>query len=159
MSLSSNLLSLAELLLDDMGRLPTGAARRRAASTAYYALFHRLSSLCATQLMGAPQANSTYWRAYRALEHRPARSALARSDEFRVSLGAVFAELQDIREWADYSCALHHNEKNVELGKSFTTSEAQECVGLARQGIETIDRLDMPAKRRLSTLLLVRDRR
>jgi hypothetical protein len=93
------------------------------------------------------------------LDHGQIKQALTSSDEFRTSLGAVFVELQDIREWADYSCALHHNEQNAEARKHFTNGEAHECVQLARQAIATIDGLDRPAKRRLATLMLVRDRR
>ena len=155
--LAEDFLTLADQLLPSAKR--NGAARRRAVSTCYYALFHRLAALCATQLMGKPEATAPHWRAYRALEHRQCRDALTRSDEFRAQIGTPFAKLQDVRQWADYSSAPHFNEEKLELREAFTLSEARECVSLARQTLEAIDALDKPARRRLATLLLVRDRR
>lgn len=156
-SLSHGLLFAAEFLLG--GEQKGSATRRRAASTAYYALFHRLSALCASQLMGAPEATPMHWRAYRALEHRQAREALTRSEEFKARIGTAFAELQDIRQWADYSSASHPDEAKAKLRKTFVLGEARDCVARAREAIDLINRLDKTARRRLTTLLLVRDRR
>ena len=156
-SLSTELLVLAQSLLAQ--RAVSDAGRRRAASTAYYALFHRLCALCANQLMGPPASDPLHRRAYRALEHRQVREALARGDDFAAALGADFAKLQDVRHWADYSSATHYNEREVELGKAFTVSEARDCLELAKRAIASIDGLEMRARRRLATQLLVRDRR
>jgi uncharacterized protein (UPF0332 family) len=156
-SLSRKLLHVAEEIVAPP-RL-ADAFRRRAVSTAYYALFHRFCALCASHLMGQDETADLHRRAYRALEHSQARRALKQSNEFATSLGAAFEELQDIRSWADYSSAPHYNEQSVELGKAFTPGEARACVEKARQAIETINNLDKPARRRLATLLLVRDRR
>ncbi len=159
MALSNNFLIAAEILLEDV--LPTSGARRRAASTAYYALFHRLCELCAWILMGVPDREPTpsYRRAYRALDHGKVREALARSDEFRAQIGAAFLELQDIREWADYSSTPHPNDAQTRLREAFSVEEARASVERAREAIARIDQLDLGATRRLATLLLVRERR
>ena len=156
-SLADEFLAVAEALVE--GTNSGDAVSRRVASTSYYALFHRLCGLCADQLLGAVDTAQMRRRAYRALEHRQVRSALNERDEFAAILGAPFEELQDIRHWADYSPTPHWNEQKVKFNKAFTTGDALDCLNKARDAINAIDRLDDPARRRLATLLLVRERR
>ena len=150
-------LQVADFLLaaDQLG----GFAHRRAASSAYYALFQRLSLLCAVCLSRSTIASAEYRRAYRALEHRQVRDTLSRSDDFRVTLGAPFGELQDIRQWADYSASSHPDEAEANSGRFFTPSEARGCVDKGRDAIRFIDGLELPMQQRLAVLLVVRDRR
>ncbi len=156
-ALSDELMKTAETLLG--GVQPGSAARRRAASTAYYALFHRLSALCANRLMGPYDATPLHWRAYRALEHKQVKEALARSDEFKAQFGASFSELQDIRHWADYSVSSHPEDDKAKARKKFGANDARDCLRTAKEAISFIDNLDGAARRRLATLLIVRDRR
>lgn len=74
-----DLLSTAEELVTGAGknRRPRQSNLRRAASTAYYAMFHCLANCCATTLVGGPNADRSEpaWRqVYRALEHGVARN-------------------------------------------------------------------------------------
>jgi hypothetical protein len=138
---------------------PDGFAHRRAASSAYYALFQRLSLLCAVCLSRTTVAYAEYRRAYRALEHRQVRDTLSRSDDFRVPLGTPFAELQDIRQWADYSVSSHPDEAEANVGRLFTPNEARDSVDTARDAIRFVDGLELPLQQRLAVLLVVRDRR
>jgi hypothetical protein len=151
------MLRVAEILLD--GKQPGPAARRRAASTAYYSVFQRLSALCAWCLSGSKVSSPEYRRAYRVLDHKQVRDALSRSAEFNVNLGAPFARLQDIRQWADYNVSTHPDETEAQAGKPFTMGDARKCVIKAREAIEFVDSLDPPSRRRLAVLLIVRDRR
>jgi hypothetical protein len=157
-NLYENSLKVAELLLG--GAQPGSAARRRAVSTAYYALFQRLSSLCAICLSRAGANSEEYRRAYRALDHRQARDALSRSETlFKRNLADTFAELQDVRHWADYSVSTHPDEAVAQAGKRFALNDARDYVIKARQAVEFVDSLDPPSRQRLAVLLVVRDRR
>ncbi len=72
------LLSLAEDLQSQDVR--SAVFRRRAVSTAYYAVFHALARLCADELIGKNGRSSRdYERVYRALDHGPLKSAFERS--------------------------------------------------------------------------------
>ena len=150
-------LRVAQILLE--GPQPGSAALRRAASTAYYAVFQRLSALCAQCLSRARVSSPEYRRAYRVLEHKQVRDALSRSADFKASLGVPFGELQDIRQWADYNVSTHPDEAYARSGKRFKIWEARDSVETAREVIAFIDNLDPPTRRRLAALLIVRDRR
>lgn len=157
-NLYENSFKVAELLLG--GVQPGSAARRRAVSTAYYALFQRLSSLCAHCLSQARPNSGEYRRAYRALDHRQVREALSRSETFfKSNLADIFAELQDVRHWADYSVSPHPDEEGAKEGRRFALNDARDYVIKARQAIEFVDSLDPPTRQRLAVLLVVRDRR
>lgn len=71
--------SLVERLLQvaatSLSQRPTSSAvRRRAISTAYYAVFHAIAKTCADELLGGARHESTeYIRIYRALEHNTLR--------------------------------------------------------------------------------------
>lgn len=154
--LHDNTLKLADSRL----RAGTGfgsAASRRAVSTAYYSLFQRLSSLCASRLSGPDALSDEYRRLYRALDHKQVRAALNKSS-FKEELGARFEQLQDIRHWADYSIASHLDPELSNSGTRFSASEAQIYLNKAREAIQFIDALDPSSQLKLAILLLVRDR-
>ena len=70
------LLDTARALLATDSRVPSEAARRKAVSTCYYALFHCLASECADLLAGrspAVRGTEPWLQVYRALEHGFAR--------------------------------------------------------------------------------------
>ena len=103
------MLQIATDLAEINTRRPRRADLCRAASTAYYALFHCLARTCADSLAGRSRAigNRPLWlRVYRALEHRQARARCENvppwfPDEMRL-FGRTFANLQGKRHFADY---------------------------------------------------------
>jgi hypothetical protein len=152
-NLHQNSLKVAELLL---GGVQPGSA----VSTAYRALFQRLSSLRAQSLSQARANSEEYRRAYRALDHKQVRDALSRSKAlFKRNLADAFAEPQDVRHWADYSVSTHPDEAEAQSGKSFAPNDARDYLIKARQAIEFVDSLDPPTRQRLAVLPIVRDRR
>ena len=86
----------------------SSAAKRRAISSAYYAAFHQLLSICAdTVLAGGAVDTPEFERVYRAVDHGTLRNAFAGSAlknnlQLR-SIGFDFGQLQEARIKADYS--------------------------------------------------------
>lgn len=86
---------------------------RRAVSTAYYAMFHALSDVCASSFLGArsPDRCERAWtQAYRAVDHRKAREACRKcADEILSfppaiqSFAKYFVTMQALRTQADYN--------------------------------------------------------
>jgi hypothetical protein len=149
--LHNNTLGVADGLLK--GESFAGAAARRAMSSAYYAVFQRLSSLCASRLSGQDPSTEDYRRLYRALEHKQVRTALGKS-AYKAELGVPFAQLQDARQWADYSIA---PDPDLDLPGG-STRNAQAYIDMAREVLQFIDSLDSAAQLKLAILLIVRDR-
>src|SRR5215204_6549875 len=96
-------LTVAEELCRRTGRRPREAFMRRAASTAYYAVFHALWRLCADELIGGSRAKTVAWgRVYRAVEHQGAKKTLLSNEATAIgpavaSFGRAFASLQEAR--------------------------------------------------------------
>jgi hypothetical protein len=153
--LHDNTLNVAESLLT--GESFGGAAFRRAVSSAYYSLFQRLSALCASRLSGQNGGSEEYLRLYRVLEHKQVRTALNKS-VFKADLGVRFEQLQDVRQWADYSIAPHPDPDLSAAGRGFSASEARIYVGRAREALHFVNSLDDTAQLKLAVLLIVRDR-
>ena len=124
---AAHLVAAARALLD-AGRYRTDDAhRRRAVSTAYYAMFHCLARVCADRLAtsrGAPLRPRTRQNVYRALLHNRARQR-CRDERLLAAYPAVirefahgFAQLQTERQSADYDPTVvignSEAEKNVE---------------------------------------------
>src|SRR5260370_41778992 len=97
-------------LADQMARegVRSSALRRRAVSTAYYAVFHALAKSCASILLPSIDRNSdTYQRVYRALDHGPLRAAFATTGPLKdreplQKIGELVVQLQSERHRADY---------------------------------------------------------
>ena len=104
-----HLLQMAVGLADANTGRPRRADLCRAVSTAYYAMFHCLSLVCADSLAGRSRSvgNRPMWRrVYRALEHRQARvrcenAPSAFPDDVR-AFAKAFAVLQSSRHFSDY---------------------------------------------------------
>src|SRR3954465_13090637 len=90
---------------------------RRSVSSAYYALFQCLCTVVASCMSRGDSTTSEYKQAYRVLDHRQCRDFLNKSTEFKTDLGVPFSELQDIRQWADYSVASHPDKLLAESGQ------------------------------------------
>jgi len=157
-TLHDDMLALAESLLT--GESLGSAALRRAVSSAYYSLFRRLSSLCASRLSGQNPESEEYHRLYRILEHKQVRDRLNKSAMFKADLGLSFQQLLEAREWADYSVAPHPDSIKSSRGENFSASEAHRYVTLAREALRFIESLDSAAQLKLAVLLIMqRDHR
>ena len=146
-----DLLEIAEGLAGQDGRPSLRqAGLRRAVSTAYYALFHALCTVCADGLVRWSRTDLVA-KTYRSLDHGLARRKLAalaaKADKGAVvrRIGVVFGDLQDSRNDADY-------ERPMVL---FSRSEAMVLIGQAREAVELLAALDEDARRRLAVELLV----
>ncbi|MGO9743610.1 MAG: hypothetical protein ACLPN5_19255 [Roseiarcus sp.] len=156
--LHDDLMETAEHLLAQPARFE-GAKFRRAASTAYYAVFHRLAALCATHVGRLKTDSEEFQKLYRYIDHGPTRKALKSSAEFGNSLGRPFELLQEARNLADYSGPLTRETELTDARGRFTRSKAREFVTLAKDMLGFINSLDREAGRRLAILLLVENKR
>ncbi len=130
------------------------AFARRAISTAYYALFHALATLCANELVGIGKSKTTAWaRTYRALEHGFAKTSLIemarRTGDKNINiLSEAFVALQQFRHEADYDPHI-----------SYDPYEVGPAVRMAEWGILVISELTDDMKLDLATTLVMRTRR
>lgn len=149
-ALVSRLLDAAEQL----GKTAHSSAfKRRAVSTAYYAVFHALAKSCADVLMPIAKPASEYERVYRAPAHATVKDILggARLREHPVlgPIGALVAVLHSERERADYLPPM--------LGL-FSSRETRRLVRQARSAVTKIEALDEGDRRTLATELLFKKR-
>jgi uncharacterized protein (UPF0332 family) len=148
----SLLLEAADKLLQERPR--SSAFKRRAVSTAYYAVFHALAKLCAdTMLQSTVRTTDEYARVYRALEHGPLKSAFGKeplkSHGTLRRIGDLVVALQSERHRADYLPPI----RNV-----FSQRDARNLIDQARQAVSLIEALNLPDRRTLATCLLFRER-
>ncbi|MEF2073895.1 hypothetical protein [Consotaella aegiceratis] len=147
------LLSAAETLLAE--RPKSSAFRRRAVSTAYYAVFHSLARICVGNLApGLSRGSEEYLRVYRALDHGPIKtvfnqSPLKENPNLR-RIGSVVARLQSERLRADYL---------PPDPMLFSFSEAKDLVEQVRQIITDLGALQVQDRRLLAICLLFKTRR
>ena len=122
----SELIALARTLVDGViAGEPDSATQtelRRAVSCAYYAMFHTLAISNAITLIGSSPDDQRRWawqQAYRAADHRPARTKLSRaslSNRFPRAVrdfGVVFDLAQRARHSADYDPHSEFSETDV----------------------------------------------
>lgn len=129
------------------------ARRRRGVSTAYYALFHSLSALCANTLAGEEQDESIVDLLYRALDHAELAKTLVSPEGLRISdaikpVGDAFRDLLERRQAADYAPASYQLE----------AYEAVRLVATAREAIGLVHGLNRAERLRLAVLLVARSR-
>jgi hypothetical protein len=150
----ARLLDLADQLAREGVR--SSALRRRAVSTAYYAVFHALAKSCAGILLPSVDRNSDdYRRVYRALDHGPLRIAFTTArgplkDRERLQkIGELVVQLQSERHLADYTPPL----KDL-----FSRTKVETLVGQARQAVIEIEDLGNEDRIALATWLLFKSR-
>jgi uncharacterized protein (UPF0332 family) len=153
-TLVSRLLDAADLLIAEGGK--SSAFRRRAVSTAYYAVFHALAKLCADELLqSSGRASDEYSRVYRALEHGKLKSAFVMKNgplHQRANLrriGELTIQLQTERHRADYLPPI----RDV-----FPFGKAEQFIEQARTVVEEIAGLSAHDRRTLATHLLFKSR-
>ena len=151
MTMVERLMALAEELAEKSGRGLT--LKRRAVSTAYYAVFHALAGLCADELLGRIDSRSQdYIRVYRSLEHGTLKTAFNAPPLNRVGtlqkIGSSVVELQSERIRSDYlpSHAL------------YTKDQCRALVELAKSAITAIAALSQSDRRSLAVALLFKNR-
>lgn len=136
---------------------PSQANLRRAVSTAYYAIFHRLAECCAEMLVGNPTTNLTrdVWsHAYRGLEHGTAKNQCdgdleKRGFSYKITqIASQFVRLQARRHIADYD----------PYGQ-FTKSDVDGDVFMAAVSIDMFDSVDEEEQRAFAAWILLRPRR
>jgi uncharacterized protein (UPF0332 family) len=150
----TRLLDLADQLVRESRG--SSALRRRAVSTAYYAVFHALAKSCATILLPQTDRGSElYERVYRALDHGPLKNEFMRKDgplhdlaNLR-KLGELIVRLQSDRHRADY---LPPNKR------LFSRNEAQKLIDESRQAVNEIEALGDDDRIALATSLLFKGR-
>jgi uncharacterized protein (UPF0332 family) len=148
------LLDLADQLVQN--DVKSSALKRRAVSTAYYAVFHALAKTCASALLPSVDGKSdAYERVYRALDHGPLKtgfSAAAGPLKERASLkkiGEAVIQLQGERHRADYT---------PPSKDFFAPNQAETLIRKARQAVEEIEGLSSRDRITLATWLLFKSR-
>lgn len=135
---------------------PTQANLRRAHSTAYYALFHRLASEAANGFLGSVKAGRTNnaWRqVYQALAHKQCSEAcrnklmMSRFPKSIEDFGNQFVSMQAKRERADY-------DPFVKLTRSEVTSD----ILIVEQVIRDFDQVPIRDRRAFAAYVLLRGR-
>lgn len=146
-----DLLDIAEhLARQDAGR-PRQASLRRAISSAYYALFHALASLCADTLVGSRRDWEFFSPIYRTLDHTRSKDVfkqLSRHGGDTGLIGGTFIQLQQHRHMADYD------------PEPFPLSRAEtlDMIDEVRKAILRITTLSSNDRLRLATQLIARKR-
>lgn len=152
--MKSELLALAQELTECRVEGLEEASRRRAAATAYYAVFHALAEMCADRFVGASESPRAYVPIYRALDHQAARNRLEQARTDPALKGAIeririaFVNLQDKRIEADY----------VPGAFSYSRQEVSDLITEARTAVDAIDRLPPETKLLLAVRLLTKTR-
>lgn len=154
LSLTDDLITISERLLADGLASAKQADIRRAISTAYYAVFHRLCELCADALVGKSHSPDAYTSIYRSLDHgsvlQTLKQAKARGD-VAARIIDDFAELQDARHWADYDPRPRRDGDSL---KTFPAEKATELVKQASAAIAALNGLDDATKLALAAQLV-----
>ena len=152
----TNLIQAGRDLLNPQqsGQLPTHEHIRRAASNAYYAMFHALAQSNATALVGShtnPTTAAAWSRIYRGLDHTTARRELQRHRQ-ELSLRArnfadTFADIQVRRHSADYN-------PNAVI----TTNDSTTYLNRAESAMLGFTQITLDERIHIATLTLVRPR-
>jgi hypothetical protein len=149
-----DLIATSRALADTKGRVNLRkAAMRRAISGAYYAVFHALCFVCASELIGWSQDNALLEPIYRLLDHGTAKKRLNSRDAYMIGpsladIGNNFLSLQEARNAADYSPP----------GLQVRHDETLRLVELAQETVTLIETLTPQDRKKLAVLLIARTR-
>jgi hypothetical protein len=149
-----DLLDHAAHLAGRSPKKPKQVDLRRAQSSVYYALFHRLCFLCAASLFGATSAaqqQKKWVRIYRQLGHAEAKKLCQDTKTIEgihaelVGPADLFVQLQETRHRADYDPAYRPRR-----------SEVLSDILRTRTAVDQIDRLPEVVRREFAIYLLFR---
>ena len=152
MTMIERLMALAEELAEKSDRSPT--LRRRAVSTAYYAVFHALAELCANELLGSEtgKRSTEHVRVYRSLEHGTLKTAFAAPPLNGLAtlqkIGNRVVRLQSERIRSDY----------LPQQSLYTIDQSVDLVRSARTAILSLATLSLGERRTLAVSLLFKNR-
>ncbi len=152
MTMVERLMALAEELAEKSGKSLT--LKRRAVSTAYYAIFHTLAKLCANELLGAGSdtRSEEYIRVYRSLEHGTLKTAFKTAPLNRTvalqKIGNRVVRLQSERIRSDY----------LPPQQLYTEDQCRALVESAKTAIAAITTLPQSDRRILAVSLLFKNR-
>jgi uncharacterized protein (UPF0332 family) len=151
MSMVQSLLRLA----DDTARNGARNAtfKRRAVSTAYYALFHAIAEMCARELLGGASANSyEFERVYRALEHGSLKNVFntppLNANLQLKQIGVLVAQLQSERHRSDY----------LPMRRLYTAKTCAQHLASAKLAIALLEGLGRDERKALAVSLLFKNR-
>lgn len=144
-------LELAEVLVKTHPR--SSAMRRRAVSSAYYALFHAITKICADEIAGElERASPEYELVYRSLSHEAVRRVFKEgplaANKRLSGIGESFAQLQTERIKADYM---------PPILDVIAPSKAEELVAEARRALAELETLSDRDRQVLVVRLLIKD--
>lgn len=128
------------------------AGMRRAVSSAYYAVFHALCFVCASEFVGWSRTEMLD-PVYRLLDHGTAKRRLIGRDAAALipeilEIGTKFADLQEARHVADYSppaLPVRHD-------------ETLSLIAVAKQTVTLIESLQSEDRLKLAVLLIAKSR-
>lgn len=164
MPIPSELLALARSLsAGSDGSRPNDAELRRAVSTAYYALFHKVVRTAADRFMGPGQQNSAGFSIlYRGFQHRDTKTvceALQVSTlkpKYQNSLRRTFTS-QDMRDFASAFPALQEARHLADYDPAtrFFPSDVSSLVDAAEVAMDASDRAAVDEKTDVLVLMMV----
>ena len=146
-TMAASLLDLADQLVEEGAR--RAALRRRAVSTAYYAVFHSLAKSCASILLPSIDRDSeAYERVYRALDHGSIKAMTKGGSDNLQKIGRLVVQLQIERHRADY----------LPPKKGLFLDDAKLLVDQARRAVTEIESFGEEDRIALATSLLFKSR-
>ncbi len=152
--LVDDFLEVAVALTEQGGRASLRrASLRRAVISAYYAVFHALCFVCASELVGWRKANDLIEPVYRMLDHGTAKNRLIGKDAASISpvvrqIGTGFRNLQEARHDADYRTPA------LELPRGLTLQHIAET----RRIVDLVEALPPEDRLKLAILLVTKAR-
>jgi uncharacterized protein (UPF0332 family) len=151
MTMAERLLWLAE----DMARRGTHSltAKRRAVSTAYYAVFHAIAALCVREILpDEDRASQEFERVYRSLEHGSLKSEFSKlplnNNRGLRPIGALVIQLQSERHRSDY----------LPSRRLYTSETCMQHIQSARHAMKLLGQLSAKDRKILAVALLFRQR-
>lgn len=149
MTMIERLLVLAQTLAEDGAHSLT--LKRRAVSTAYYAVFHALAKLCADEFLEDSRSRE-YERMYRALDHGTLKNAFNSAPLNQIpeikKIGNRAVELQSERVRSDY----------LPSQRLYTKNQCLDLVNSARIAVGSLGRLSAEQRKTLAVHLLFKNR-
>lgn len=161
-----DLLSVARRLSEPSGSQPSDAQLRRAVSTAYYALFHKVLRAAAQRFMGLGKESSAgYAILYRSFDHLHMRmtcEALDVStlkDKLKRQLGRD-AVSQDMRDFANAFSALQEARHLADYDPrdQFLPSDVSSLIDAADFAMTAFDQADSDERTDVLALMMVKTR-
>jgi uncharacterized protein (UPF0332 family) len=160
----AELLATARLLLNGSGSIPPSDAQlRRATSTAYYAVFHKIAQTAARRFLGQDQESSAaYTILYRGFDHRKMKEVCENligpvlRERYRRQLrrstvsatlrdfASSFPVLQEYRHLADYDPSL-----------KFLASEVAAIITAAHGAVDAFERISPEEQTDVLALMLI----